>query len=142
MIDTLTQPEFIDISKLELPDHTKELYKIGESISELNTTITEIITTNRINSNVHTFYFEEVVKQLDFVGQLSVPAFSSLDIMDDMYFKAFKDFPALAKKLWLEHYDKIHRPYTILKNRCHRLMVDLDEAYINKYNTNPPNWEI
>ena len=79
---------------------------------------------------------------LDYVGRLSMPAFKIEDELEQMYVLQFKHAPQMGKKLWLDHYEDIHHPYTLQKNRCFRLLELLDAAYLEKFGKNPPNWKI
>lgn len=128
--------------KLNLPNYSNELSKAEHNIDKLKTFIELCIKYDELTPAKHIEFFNEVVKQLDWVGRLSKPCFDVHDLVEEMYTVRFKHSPALAKKLWQDHTERIHHPYTILKNRCFRLIDDLDDAYIKKFKQNPPNWEI
>lgn len=133
--------QFIEVD-FNLPNHANELSKAEDIIGKLKTKISRDIAYHFIDDKKHDLYFEEVVKMLDYVGQLSVPAFTVSNDLEVMYILKFRHAPKLATKLWLDHYEQIHKPYSLLKNRCFRLLEDLDAAYIIKFKKNPPNWEI
>ena len=71
----------------------------------------------------------------------AVTVFEIEEQMKDMYFKQYKHSPQLARKLWLDHYEKIHHPYNLLKNRCFGLLDKLDIIYFKKFKKQPPNWK-
>ena len=125
-----------------LPDHTTELSKAEDVIEKLRTRFKKIQTSKSINDKKHTDMFEETVRILDYVGRLSVPAFEIEDELEKLYILQYPKSPQLGKKLWLDHYDRIHHPYSILKARCFRLLEELDAEYRKRFKKNPPNWNI
>lgn len=126
----------------EIPNHSNELIIAEGMIRKLKSDIRKMILNNDISKKLHDQYYDEVVKMLDYVGSLSVPCFTICFKMENMYFLKYRSNPSKAKQLWLQHYDELHHPYTILKNRCFTLIDELDEAFILKFKTNPPNWDI
>jgi hypothetical protein len=138
----MSAPEnFIKVD-LCLPDHKNELAKAEDCIEKLKHKFEAFQKFKNLTDKSHTSLYEEIVRILDYVGHLSMPAFKIEEELEAMYVKQFKHAPSMAKKLWLDHYDYLHRPYTLLKNRCFRLLEDLDELYIALYDKNPPNWNI
>jgi len=133
------EKEFITYD-FNLPDHCNEISKATEFIEKLKHNIEIVKKENSIIDIVHTQLFEEVMRVLDYVGKLSMPAFEIEEEMRIMYIKQYKHSPELAKKLWIDHYEEIHHPYTLLKNRCFRLIDELDSMYRKKFKLNPPNW--
>lgn len=125
-----------------LPNHTTELSKAEDVIEKLKNRFKRIQDTKSITEKKHTQLYEETIRVLDYVGRLSVPAFEIEDEMERMYILQYPKQPALAKKLWLDNYDNVHHPYTILKNRCFRLLEELDKEYIKRFKAKPPNWNI
>ena len=123
-----------------LPNHGNELSKANDFIEKLKEKINIVKKNKSIDNFFHTLLYEEVIRALNYVGQLSLPAFEIEEQMKDMYFKQYKHSPQLARQLWLDHYGKIHHPYNLLKNRCFKLLDDLDEMYKKKFKKNPPNW--
>lgn len=133
---------FITIDDLNLPNHSNELSKAEDIIEKLKIKIENIITNEDINDNIHTDTYEEVIRVLDYVGRLSMSAFAIEEQLERIYTLQYSKSPELAKKLWLDHYEKIHYPYSILKNRCFRMLEDLDAEYQRMYKKNPPNYKI
>lgn len=133
--------QYIDYD-FNLPDNKNELCDAEDRISKIRIDLDLIYFENKINNNLHDKYYNKIVWILDKIGQLSMTAFEINNKLEDMYFLKYKHSPALAKKLWQEHYENIHRPYNILKNRCYRMLDALDENYITNFNINPPNWKI
>jgi len=131
-----------ELLQFDLPDHANELAKVEEIIGKYKTNVREIIQTKTITDTNHDKYYEEVVRALDYVGKLSMSAFNIEDELEELYIKQYIHAPALAKSLWLEHYGKIHRPYNLLKNRCFKLLEELDDSYRDIYKKQPPNWNI
>lgn len=137
----LKQKTFIE-HDFQLPDHTAQLQKAEEVINELKTKLSNVKKNKLISNEVHTCLFEEIIRILDYVGKLSISAFDIEEEITSMYVLRYKKSPELGKKLCNDHYESIHRPYTLLKNRCFRMLEDLDNEYIRMYKCNPPNWNI
>lgn len=133
------EQEFITYD-FKLPNHSNELSKADDIIQKLKQKITKLQTTKVLDDKTHVCLYEEVIRVLDYLGRLSMPAFGIEEEMERMYTLKFHHSPELGKKLWLDHYDIVHHPYTLLKNRCFKLLDELDELYIALYGKNPPNW--
>lgn len=127
---------------LNLPNHNIELSKAEGQIIKIKSKIESYQKFKNLTDKSHTSLYEEIVRVLDYVGRLSMPAFNIEDELEVMYIQQFKHAPSLAKKLWLDHYDYIHHPYSLLKNRCYRLLEELDKEYIALYDKKPPNWKL
>ena len=134
----MSKEEFINVD-FKLPDHSNELSKAEEVIEKLKKRFEIVQMQHNINDANHLELFEELCRVLLYVGKLSQPAFDIEDQLEEMYTQHYKHAPAMGKTLWLEHYDDIHHPYTILKNRCFRLLELLDDEYINVHGKLPPN---
>ena len=134
-------PNFITID-LNLPNHYNELCKADEVLDKLKKRFEIIKMQKAIDGKFHTALYEEIIKVLDYVGKLSIPAFKIEDELEKLYVLQYSHAPNLAKQLWLEHYASIHHPYSLIKNRCYRLLDDLDKEYQVVWKSNPPNWNI
>lgn len=132
--------EFIT-HNFKLPNHSNELSKANEIIEKLKNRITNLQTTKIIDDKTHVSLYEEIIRALDYVGKLSMPAFTIEDELEAMYIIRYKHSPELGKKLWLEDYENVHHPYTLLKNRCFKLLDELDGLYREIYKKDPPNWK-
>jgi hypothetical protein len=130
------------ITELNLINHSNELSKAEEHINTLKNRFKIIQDENSITDKNHGILYEKVIIVLDYVGRLSASPFTLETKLEEMYLSKYPDSPKLAKQLWLEHYEKIHYPYNILKNRCHKMLDDLDKEYQKKFGKNPPNWNI
>ncbi len=125
-----------------LPDHKDELYKAEELIEKFKYKLKIIQIKHKIDDKTHTEFFEEIIRVLDYVGRLSKSVFDVEDEMELQYIKNYSKSPELAKKLFNDHYEYLHHPYTILKNRCFKLLEELDAEYYKQYKKQPPNWNI
>jgi len=125
----------------KLPNHSNELSKAEGIIEKLKTNITKLQTTKVLDDKTHVSLYEETIRVLDYLGRLSMPAFAIEDEMERMYTLKFQHCPELGKKLWLDHYENVHHPYSLLKNRCFKLLEELDELYRKIYKKDPPNWK-
>jgi hypothetical protein len=126
----------------KLPNHYNELCKAEEVIEKLKNKFKKIEKTKTINDKNHDELYNEIIRILDYVGRLSMPAFAIEDDIERLYTLHYAKFPELAKKLWNDHYENIHHPYTLLKNRCFRMLEELDQLYIETHEKYPPNWNI
>lgn len=125
-----------------LPNHDNELSKADDTIEKIKNQIKVITIQGSIDGKSHTELFEEVIRVLDYVGKLSMFVFEIEDDMEEKYKMDFLHAPELGKTLWQEHYGKLHRPYNLLKNRCYKLLDELDEEYQKRHDKRPPNWKI
>jgi len=137
-----TESELFLVEDFTLPDHTVELAKADEIIKNLKVKLKQIQITKSIDAKIHTELYEEIVRILDYVGRLSMPMFELEDKFNVLYTLHYPKSPQLAKKLCNDHYENVHYPYTILKNRCFKMLEDLDKEYRKRWKANPPNWNI
>ena len=137
----MSDEQFIQLS-VNLPKHQNELSIAENIIEKLKLKFKTIVDDNDITGNNHKALYEETVRILDYVGRLSMSAFNLETKLEEMYLLKYQHSPQLAKQLWLEHYETIHQPYNKLKNRCFKLLDDLDREYQRKFKRNPPNWNI
>ena len=125
-----------------LPDHSTQLQKAEEVIEKLKDKFKHIQITKSIDADKHITLYEETIRILDYVGNLSKAAFDIEEKIEKQYTLQFRHAPKLGKKLCNNHYEKIHHPYTLLKNRCFKLLEDLDAEYYKVQKKHPPNWNI
>ena len=127
----------------DLPNHENELSKANEAIEKLKININNKIKTVDLISDIEFIsLYEEIIRVLDYVGRLSKVVFDIQDRLEDDYILKYKSSPELAKKLWIDHCEKLHHPYNLLKNRCFKLLDDIDNYYQALYDKFPPNWNI
>ena len=129
--------------ELDLPDHTKELEETDEYIKNLKVKLADYKKTRLtqpMSVKQHTTLYEEIIRGLYYLGYLSQPAFDVEDTIEQKYFEVYKHAPELAKTLWWKHYEKVHHPYTLFKNRLFKMIEDLDELYISIHKCTPVNY--
>jgi len=129
-------------TELNIPNHINELKTVNKIIVNLKLKLTLLVKHDNLNGKEHKILYEEIVRVLDYIGKLSMPAFGYETSLEEMYYLKYRSTPKLAKYLWVKHYAEIHSPYNKYKNRCFKLLKELDEAYQFKFNSNPPNWKI
>jgi hypothetical protein len=127
---------------VELPDNTSELQMADIAIEKQKKRFKIIKLQRKINNIIHEEIYEETVRILDFLGKLTKPLFELNDSLEYDYIKKYPTSPQLAKKLWLCHCENIHYPYDLLKNRCFKLLEDVDEEFIKRNKTYPANYNI
>ncbi len=128
---------------LQLPDHTTELEETDTYIKDLKLKLNDYkknVAVKPMSKKQHSVLYEEIIRGLYYLGYLSLPAFDVEDKIEEEYFKTYKHSPELAKELWWKHYESIHRPYTLFKNRLFKMIEDLDELYISIYKCPPPDY--
>ncbi|MFA5207459.1 MAG: hypothetical protein WC428_02265 [Candidatus Paceibacterota bacterium] len=126
----------------KLPNHSNELCKAEEVIEKLKNKFKLMGENKTINDKNHDELYNEIIRILDYVGRLSMPVFAIEEDMEKIYTLQYSKYPELAKKLMNDHYEEIHHPYTLLKNRCFRMLEELDTLYQKTFKKNPPNWNI
>ena len=100
-------------TRFELPDHGNELSLAEEKIEKLKCELKIIVKEKSITDESHDKIYENTIRALDFVGKLSLPAFALEDEIQEYYTKTYIHAPQLAKRLWLDHYGKLHQPFQI-----------------------------
>jgi hypothetical protein len=137
--------EFFDeqLSKLisELPDNSKALEKSSDVIKEIRKKFTAVCDKKAINDDIHISLYEETIRILTFIGVLSNSVFDIEKKIEEIYTKKYISTPSIGKVLWYDEYDKLHHQYNILKNKCFKLLDDLDIEFKRINHTHPKNWD-
>lgn len=126
----------------KLPNHRDELGNANEIIKKLRKKFKLVQGFKEINDGNHDEIYNDLIKILDYVGRLSTPALEIEDELERMYILHYPKSPKLSKKLFNDHYKEIHHPYDKLKNKCFKMLEELDDEYINVHKKHPPNWKI
>lgn len=121
-----------------LPDNIKELNKIETSINFLKLSFKKTKYDNSLNDETYNIYYKRIVDILYYLGKLSMSVFNIEKDLEDLYLLKYPKFPILAQKLWFDHYEKIHAPYSFLKNRCFKFIDSLNTQYVKQNNKQPP----
>lgn len=137
----MPEQQFIQVD-FKLPNHGNELCKAEDALEKARYEFEKYKVNDAISDKAFIALYEEICKVLVYVGHLSRPAFEVEDTLEELYTKRYIHAPELARQLWLEHYERIHHPYNLIKNRCYRILEELDEFYQALYDKNPPNWKI
>jgi ribosomal protein L11 methylase PrmA len=126
---------------LTIIDNSEELVKAEETIKNIQTELLLCAERKSIDDHKHENLYENTIRVLSLVGQLSKSIFNLEDSIEAAYTQHYIHSPALAKKLWYEYYESLHHPYTILKNRCWRMLDEIDSVYVKKFHKKPLNWD-
>lgn len=137
----MSKQVFLSI-ELDLPDHTLKLSEAEEKIEILRNRLSKLQTDSDICNKTHESLYDDTVLMLDYLGRLSRPAFDVEDTIEAAYFKEYVGEPVKVKRLWYEHYELIHHPYTILKKRCYSILEDLDEEFFRINHCFPSNYNL
>lgn len=125
---------------LNLPKHDNELSVADKMILKLKDKVKSLIDNNSITSKIHSELYEEIIKILDYVGNLSMSIFNLEEEIENSYVKAYIKNPIKVKLFWYEHYSELHKPYSLKKNRCFTMLDELDEIYFKKFKNFPANY--
>ncbi|GAF79416.1 unnamed protein product [marine sediment metagenome] len=129
--------------ELDLPDHTSELRDTIEYVNNLKKRLSnhkDQRLSAPMSVNEYEALYEDIIKGLYYTGYLSTPAFNVQDKLEETYFTRYKHSPQLAKKLFWDHYEDIHHPYTLIKNRLYRIITELNELYFRIHKRFPADY--
>lgn len=124
-----------------LPDHSNELSKAETVISTIREKFDNVCKLKSIDNITHNALYEETVRILAYVGVLSVSIFNIENELSEIFEMRYISTPELAKKLWYDKYEDLHRPYTIYKNRCFKLLDEFDIEFRKVNKCEPANWD-
>jgi hypothetical protein len=123
---------FIDIDKtFNLPDYSLKLLEIDENIIFLKEKLNFYLKCHNLTKITYSDLYQEILNVLYFTGKLSTPAYNVRDELKELYFKTYRSSPALAKDMFLKHFEYIHRNYDLMKDKCFRLLDKLNNEYKN-----------
>jgi len=111
-----------------LPDHKEELLRAQKLLNKVvkdmkwHDEIKVAVPSSKLTSMV---YIVDTV--LGVVGDLSDTRFEIRDQLEEHYSKHYIKSPELGKKIFLEEYHDLHKPYDRVKNKCFELLMTLDE---------------
>lgn len=123
---------------IELPPNHEKLNYATTVIEKFKKRVVYYKSIRAMSEKEYIDLHELIVQVLEYVGELSMPAFDISDELESRYYRMYKHAPELAKKLYLEHYHEIHRPFNTLKNRCFTLLEEMDKNYFNINHRPPP----
>lgn len=126
----------LNLSK-PIPDHTDEIIKAIDFLREINE---DFNNNQNITDYHHELLYEKTVKLLYYVGCLSLKIFELQPEIIELYTMKFLRDPAVGKELYYKHYHQLHRKYNLIKNKCFKLLDNIDEKYILLNKKLPPNY--
>lgn len=97
---------------------------------------------SKINDDDFTMYYEEIVKILTILSDITNPIFQIHEELEENFKIKYAKSPAIGELKYQIFIKKIHNPYDTLKNRCYAILDKLDNTYIKSNKKNPPNWNI
>ena len=112
-----------------VPNHQLELEKAEEYIEDLKFKFRNCERLQKITEKEYIELYQETIRILYYVGDLSQPLFDCQEELEDRYIKMYIHSPELAKKLFFEKCHEVHKPYNLLKNRCYTILDGLDELF-------------
>jgi len=118
---------------IKVPDNTEILNEIEETIEKHKKDIKKGLEEKTLNLDNCKHYTQIMLNCLYALGEKSKPLFDIQDEIRDKYYTTYVKTPNLAKELYIKHLDKIHNRYNILKNRCFRLLDEIEKYAIKKF---------
>lgn len=116
-----------------IPDDQRKKELLAKEIEEIYADISFYYDRKKtITQKYYNTCRERIEDVLYSVGELSIPYFRINEDLREFYLQKFKYDPDMARDRWLERYDSLHEPYTILKNKCYLLFRKLDKLTIEE----------
>lgn len=114
-----------------IPDDQRKKELLAKEIEEIYADISFYYDRKKtITQKYYNTCRERIEDVLYSVGELSIPYFRINEDLREYYLQKFKYDPDMARDRWLERYDSLHEPYTVLKNKCYLLFRKLDKITI------------
>lgn len=116
-----------------IPDDQRKKELLAKEIEEIYADISFYYDRKKtITQKYYNTCRERIEDVLYSVGELSIPYFRINEDLREYYLQKFKYDPDMARDRWLERYDSLHEPYTVLKNKCYLLFRKLDKLTIEE----------
>lgn len=116
-----------------IPDDQRKKELLAKEIEEIYADISFYYDRKKtITQKYYNTCRERIEDVLYSVGELSIPYFRINEDLREFYLQKFKYDPDMARDRWLERYDSLHEPYTVLKNKCYLLFRKLDKITIEE----------
>jgi hypothetical protein len=129
--------EKISIAKV---NHSSKIEKCERQLKVLKMQFLKHITENNFTGDKHDKLFDETVKLLFCVGQLSEDVFNLSDELLEYYNQQHPHSAQDAKNVYKKEYSSMHKPYDRFKNNCYSFLEELDEGYFKLNGEQPPNY--
>ena len=110
--------------KFNIPNHEKELVEAENLLKKVQTKVTNV--TVALSEERRKYFLSLTTDILYLIGEHSQPIFDLREVIEKEYTTKYLKSPALGKKLYLEYYEGLHKPYDRLKNRAFKLIKLID----------------
>ena len=125
------------------PDHTEQLELAENTIKEIELSLKNVLIKdsfkNTDGGDIHTTLYDDTVRVLLYVADLSLPIFNLMNSIENKYNSRYPNDYRLARQLFLAEYESLHQPYDVLKNKCYFLLDNIDRLYYKQTKKQPPN---
>ena len=111
--------------EFEVPNHEKDLEEADALLKRILAKVTSPIELGKDRKQAMLALTTDI---LYIIGDLSQAIFDLRTIMEEAYTHKYLKSPALGKKLYLEHYEGLHKPYDRLKNKTFKLIQLIDPS--------------
>lgn len=120
MKETKNQIDVIDL----IPNNERKLIDIQSKVKNIGENIGKNQHNNngKLDEEIRSKYNDILLNLLDQVGDLSIPAFEIRDVLEKNYITRHKGDHKNARKLFIKHYESIHKPYDQAKNNIWKLL--------------------
>ncbi len=110
-----------------MDDDTIQLEVLKKDIENLNSEINKYFDDKtEITDKIYKILHYKIEDALYGVADLSLPYFRISERLRYYYFNKYRGEPILGRNTYFERYEELHKPYTLLKNRCYRMFDKLD----------------
>lgn len=92
-----------------------QLKKAYNLLIKLSTKFDQLNKFNEINEKERNILVADIITILELIGEMTDPLFAIRDDIEAKYFAKVKD-PEIARKLFLNEYEALHKPYDYVKN--------------------------
>ena len=106
--------ELTDLIDL-LPDNERRITQIEHELSKIDQKINKHILEETLTNKMCEKHKEKLFKLLFLVGDLSIPISEKKEAIEKEYIKRYRKNPKLGKRLFIDHYYGLHKPYDRIK---------------------------
>lgn len=111
-----------------IEDDGIQLAVLERDINDLNSEINIYYNSDiEITDKIYKILHYKIEDALYAVADLSLPYFRISERLRYYYFNKFRSDPILGRNSYFERYENLHKPYTLLKNKCYRMFDKLEK---------------
>lgn len=127
----MTETSLRTISK-SLVNHSDDLAKINDFALKIKKKYEDDLRKEQVTSRKKELYIFTIEEALGLIGDMSRQAFDTYPLLEQVYAKKYTKSPKLGKKLFLDHYQQLHKPYDQVKNRLWKILLRINNVEENE----------